>query len=433
MIKFETLKIILEQMKLKLLFALLVFQFGFAQHRTCGRQELIEQTMKDPVQKQAYLERQNKIQLELQRLETNKSAASTNDIVRIPVAIHFPLVSNANTAETKACFINLAQSQINALNADYNAANADISNWVNDAVNYPMVSALGNLSMQFALATQNHPAGSGVAEGTVAVTFGTAFLNAPNPDLNWAGYLNIVVRTLPSGYVGLTPKLGASPAAGDCTFIAPYAFGTVPGCGTYGQGGSFTLGRTTTHELGHYFQLEHPFNGGCAATNCSTMGDYVCDTPQIAEPTLSTNGVCPSLVPGCVSGEYALSMNFMDYADDKCMYMFTKQQENRARAWYNTIASEFKTNVLANDAFLQNKFSVYPNPSKGSFTIEFKDFMSNYAVEVFDVTGNVVYENNFNQSSGLLQVVNLENVTTGIYFVNIKSDQGIVTKKLVVQ
>ena len=64
---------------------------------------------------------------------------------------------------------------------------------------------------------------------------------------------------------------------------------------------------------------------------------------------------------------------------------------------------------------------------------EFKDIINSYSVEVYDVTGKTIYENNYDQSSNLNQVVTLDNATTGVYFVNIKSDKGIVTKKLVIE
>ena len=123
----------------------------------------------------------------------------------------------------------------------------------------------------------------------------------------------------------------------------------------------------------------------------------------------------------------------MDYVDDACMYMFTANQATRMLAWYNSIASQFTTTALANEEFLQASFNIYPNPSKGSFNIEFKDFVNNYSVEVFDVTGKTIYENNFDQASNLVQTINLENPSSGVYFINVKSDKGIVTKKLVVQ
>ena len=82
---------------------------------------------------------------------------------------------------------------------------------------------------------------------------------------------------------------------------------------------------------------------------------------------------------------------------------------------------------------VENQFSIYPNPNKGSFTIEFKELANSFSVEVYDVTGKTIYENNYEQSSNLIQVVDLDNPTSGIYFINIKSDKGIVTKKLIIQ
>lgn len=414
-------------MKLKLLLISFLFQLGFAQHRTCGMQEQLQQVMNNPEKKQEYIQRHAKLEIELQKLSTNRGV---NNVIVIPVAVHFPAAGGASSA-VKTCLRSLAQTQINILNADYNAQNSEISNWTNDAPYYPMVTSVGNLNVQFVLATQNHPAGTGLAEGAVAVTFGTDFLSDTATDVTWAGYLNFVIRILPKGQLGFTANLGCSPAKGDCVTITTTAFGSGVGCTGFVPKSPFDLGRSLTHELGHYFSLEHPFAGGCNATNCSTMGDMICDTPAIANPSYD----CPATgsVVGCVNGEYALTMNYMDYANDACMYMFTKEQETKMRAWYTTIASEFKTNVLANEQFLQNNFSVYPNPSKGSFTIEFKELTDSYSVEVFDLTGKTIYENNYAQSSDLMQEINLKNIVNGVYFMNIKSDKGITTKKLIVQ
>jgi hypothetical protein len=419
-------------MKLKALLVLLVFQLGFAQHRTCGMKEKMQQIMANPATRQQYLEQQAKFEVELEKLATNKNASSANALIVIPVAVHFPSVSNTSTAAVKTCLRNLAQTQINTLNADYNAANADISNWANDSSLYPMVTSVGNLNVQFVLATINHPAGTGIAEGTAAVTFGTDFLSNSDNDTTWSGYLNLVCRNAGTGILGYSP-LGGSPSAGATVVISKTSFGSGSGCSGYVPGSPYNLGRTLTHELGHYFNLGHTFNEGtpCSTASCTTQGDRICDTPQVAAESYN----CPAAgdVAGCTAGEYALTMDYMDYVDDACMYMFTLGQEQRMRAYYNSIASQFKTNVLANATFLEKSFSLYPNPSKGSFTLEFKDLDSNYAVEVYDVTGKVIYENNFNQSSGLVQVITLSQAVAGVYFVNIKSDSGIVTKKLILQ
>ena len=415
-------------MKLKLLFLLLVVQVSFAQHRTCGMQEKMAQIMNNPAQREAYLDQQSKFQVELQKIASNKNGNSVNSIIRIPVAVHFPAV--ATTSTSKACFRALAQSQVNILNADYNGANSDISNFVNDAAFYPGTNT-GSLQVQFVLATQNHPAGTGLVNGDLAVTFGTDFLGNSDTDTTWAGYLNLVCRNAGTGILGYSP-LGGSPSAGMTVVIAKAAFGSGSGCTGYVPGSPYDLGRTLTHELGHYFNLDHPFGpygegNGCVASNT----DYIADTPQ--EGTANYN--CPAAgdIVGCVDGEYALTMNYMDYTNDACMYMFTANQATRMLAWYNSIASQFTTTALGNEKFLQNDFSLYPNPSKGSFTIQFKDLMDSFSVEVFDVTGKTVYENKYDQSANLVQMINLDNPTSGVYFVNIKSDKGIVTKKLVIQ
>ena len=380
--------------------------------------------MNDPAQRAAYLEQQSKFEAELQKIATNRSGNSTNAVIRIPVAVHFPSVSTTSTI--KACFRTLAQSQINILNADYNATNADVSNYAADAAYYPGTN-VGSMQVEFVLATQNHPAGTGLVNGDLAVTFGTDFLSNADSDSTWAGYMNLVCRNAGTGILGYSP-LGGSPGAGQTVVIARAAFGSGSGCTGYVPGAPYNLGRTLTHELGHFFNLDHTF-AGCGTSNCNTSGDRVCDTPA----TDTESYECPAAgdVLGCT--DYSLTMNYMDYVNDACMYMFTAGQATRMLAYYNAIASQFTTTALANEEFLQASFNIYPNPSKGSFNIEFKDFVNNYSVEVFDVTGKTIYENNFDQSSNLVQAINLQNTTSGVYFINVKSDKGIVTKKLVIE
>lgn len=422
-------------MKLRLLFLLLVFQMSFAQNRTCGMREYMQTIMNDPAQKAAYLEQQSKFQVELEKLSTS-TYKNVNTLIRIPVAVHFSALPTTTNAATKACFKSLAQSQIDVLNADYNGTNPDIANFDNDAPFYTSTNtATGNLQVQFVLATQNHPTGTGLVNGDPAVTFGTDFLGSSNTDTTWAGYLNLVCRNAGNGILGYSP-LGGSPGAGKTVVISKASFGSGAGCTGYVPEAPYDLGRTLTHELGHFFNLDHTF-AGCGEANCAVYnvdnpdGDGVCDTPSI--DTESYN--CPAAgdVPGCISGQAALTMNFMDYVNDACMYMFSAGQAARMLAWYNTIASQFKTNVLANEEFLQNQFSLYPNPNKGAFTIEFKDLVNSYSVEVFDLTGKIIYGNNYDQSANLIQTITLDKPASGVYFINIKSDKGLVTKKLIIE
>lgn len=429
-------------MKIKLLLALLIMQIGFAQQRTCGVKEQMQRIMENPVAKKEYLEIQAKFKLELNKLaisELNKNTnttLNTNEVIRIPVAVHFPsVVAGSLNAPLRACLVQLAQSQINILNADYNGANADISNWNSASAFFPGVNT-GNMNVSFELATQNHPVGTGLGfpvNGSPAVTFGTDFLNGADSDATWAGYSNLVVRNISGGILGYSP-LGGLPSQGMTVVIDNNAFGadlaTTPStCTGFVPDAPYNLGRTLTHELGHFFNLDHTFEE-CDGANCATSGDLVCDTPPANDPEFNCVPA-GSRVSGC--GGVQLTMNYMDYVTDSCMYMFTAGQTVRMIAWYNTILPTLKQNVLGNTDFITSNISIAPNPNNGTFNIQFKDLSTGYSVEVFDVSGRVLYQNNFNSSSDLLQTVKLEDSAKGVYFVNLKSNGTILTKKIIIE
>ncbi|TDP58880.1 zinc-dependent metalloprotease [Flavobacterium dankookense] len=407
--------------------------------RTCGMEQKMQQIMSDPIQKEAYLKDQQKFQIELEKLsnrtyrsgETNENVNAT---IRIPIAVHYPSVATNASAALKTCLRNLAQNQVNILNADYNATNTDVSNWNNVSSLFPMVNGVGSIDVEFVLATQNHPAAAGIANGTVAVTFGTDFLNGADQDFTWTGYVNIVVRYA-NGNLGYS-VLGGSPNQGHTVVIDTEAFGSGAGCTDYVPGAPYNKGRTLTHELGHYFNLDHTFNG-CGETNCAVynvnnpVGDGICDTP----PQTNATGGCPnpSTVMSCTSGQRALSMNYMDYTNDNCMYMFTPGQATRMLARYNTIAGQIRTNTLSNNEVVKNNFTIAPNPNNGSFTIQFKDLSNDYSVEIFDVSGRMVYENYYTLSSNLSQEITLDKPSSGLYFVNVKSGSVITTEKIIIK
>jgi hypothetical protein len=408
-------------MKLKLLFALLIVQLGYSQQRTCGMEQKMERIMNDPIAKQNYLNLQANFEIELAKLENNSNRlASPNATIIIPVAVHFP---DATTPTT--CLRASAQNQVDLLNLDYNGLNSDISQWTSARSFYPNVNT-GSLDVRFVLANQNHPAGTGLVNGDLAVTFGTDFLGGADADSTWSGYLNLVCRNAGSGILGYSP-LGGSPSNGQTVVISLSSFGSGAGCTGYVPRSPYHLGRTLTHELGHFFNLDHTF-AGCTNTSCTTQGDKVCDTP----PSNASVGGCPAAGGTTKCSVKTLTMNYMDYTNDACMYMFTAGQASRMLAYYNSISSQFLTNVLSTNSFFVNNFSIVPNPSKGIFDIQLKSVLDDYSIVIYDTTGRIIFEKEFVNNSELNQRISLNDNMKGIYLISIRSQGDCLTKKIII-
>ena len=135
-----------------------------------------------------------------------------------------------------------------------------------------------------------------------------------------AGTLNIWTTDLP-GYFGFATFPTSYKTAPELDGIV-IDFETLPG-GAFGE--RFSLGKTATHETGHWFGLLHTFQGGC-----NDKGDYVEDTPSERSPA----SLCPIGRDTCPVPGFDPIHNYMDYSDDFCYSQFTAGQAVRMQQFF---------------------------------------------------------------------------------------------------
>ncbi len=257
--------------------------------------------------------------------------SSQGGTIVIPVVVHVVWNTAAQNISDNQIF-----SQIQVLNEDFGRTNPDASNtpayWT---------SIAANTDIQYCLATQD-PNGlptNGIERRQIATNvsfntndnvkfFASNGLDAWDP----TRYLNLWVCNLGSGLLGY----GEFP-----TGSVSNTFGLVMGYTCFGSnftsyGSGFNLltsynrGRTSTHEIGHCFDLYHIW--GDDGSSCSGS-DQCADTPNQADEHYG----CPSgSQVSCSNGPNGdMYQNYMDYSDDVCMNLFTLNQKARMLAVLN--------------------------------------------------------------------------------------------------
>jgi hypothetical protein len=91
--------------------------------------------------------------------------------------------------------------------------------------------------------------------------------------------------------------------------------------------------------------------------------------------------------------------------------------------------------ILDVDDFdLESTFSVFPNPNNGEFTIKFNLVESNNVnIQVFDIRGRSILNKDFNSTGEFNQIINLGNVQSGMYLLNVNNGLRTVTRKIIVE
>ena len=257
-------------------------------------------------------------------IRENPSGSRTNVVTTIPVVFH--IVHNGDAVGTNE---NIADTyiyaQLQQLNDDYRRLNADAGN---TPAEFSGISA--DLEIQFCLAQQD-PNGlptTGIMRHDLGVASWTVnnFETTAKPATVWDrdSYLNFWTCVFGGGDAGLL-AYAQFPGGDPTTDGVVCLYSSVGSISTPNPAGSpYDIGRTATHEIGHWLDLFHIW--GDDGTAC-TGSDLVSDTPNAAGPYFG----CPTY-PSSSCSSSDMFMNYMDYTDDACMNAFTQGQKIRVAA-----------------------------------------------------------------------------------------------------
>ena len=278
-----------------------------ASRKSCPSEEIRANLLaNDADAKARYLALENGTEKFIQARKAGRVLA--DGTIEIPVVVNVLYRTSAeNISDARIA------EQISVLNKDFGATNSDISKVPSE---FSAVAA-GDTKVRFRLAKT-------VRKSTTVRSWKTndAMKKSSSKGIDATDptqYFNIWVVGDMSSILGYATFPESSGLWNDGVVLA------APFVGVTGASAPYNLGRTATHEVGHYLNLRHIWGDA----NCGS--DLVADTPtqttaNYGKPTYPLMNTC-----GGVSRS-VMFMNYMDYVDDAAMFMFSAGQKDRMQA-----------------------------------------------------------------------------------------------------
>lgn len=352
-------------------------------------------------------------------LKEHQAQVTNRATITIPVVVHVVYkTADENVSDA------VIQSQIDALNEDFGMMNIEIDDVPNEFQN-----SIANVELEFCLAKVD-PEGNATT-GIIRKETNQNQFNDQSSSIfhdNEGGsdawpvddYMNLWVCNLGSFLAGFATFPNDAEPDEDGVVINYINFGRV------GLDPPYHLGRTTTHEVGHFLGLEHMWGAGSAS--CSD-DDGIADTPNTNKTYLNE---CPSSSQNSCSTN-DMFMNFMYYTDDGCMAMFSEGQKAVMLANLNNFRTGLTISTACNplatiDQKLEESLRIFPNPTTNFLYLQLENSdLKVLKITIFDNVGKAILDQPFQKE------INVANFTSGIYFLKIITKNGIVSRKFLVE
>ncbi len=392
-----------------------------APYQHCAAQALRAEHLAAHAERRAAVER-----LEAFTQNFRPDLATERQLATIPVVVHLLWQDPSQNLSDE-----IIASQIDALNRDFQKRNPNRLQIPDDFA--PLATSIG---LEFCLASTDPQgqASSGILRRQSTVdcigNVGEVRLNGrPRlyyPELGGSAawdplrYLNIWVAPTCGAFLGIGTFPETVPPAEDGIIVDPLYFGIRP---ADSPSFPFHLGKTATHEVGHYLNLQHTWGQrGCE------VDDQVADTPQ--QETEYRN--CP-IHPISSCGSPDMFMNFMNYVDDECLMLFTEGQ--RLRMWAAITAS--RPDLLTSDVCTPpdpvrtNPLTIYPNPARDCIHLLLEaDPADEFNLYLIDSQGRRVYAASLRGES--LQSIDVQGLASGVYWVQVVREKVVYSGKVLV-
>ncbi|HNF70192.1 MAG TPA: M43 family zinc metalloprotease [Chitinophagales bacterium] len=405
------------------LFLFLILLISTSMHaQWCGTETIMDQIR---IQQPETWARMQQI-----RNEKAQGLRLDGEVYTIPVVVHIVYNNEVENIDDLRVY-----TQINILNEDFRRLNADTID-----TPAPFQGVAADVELEFCLASidPNGDTTTGIirtysdtTEWLLTFSENVKYTEYGGDDA-WpaSSYLNIWVCDLQHGILGYA--VGPGGAAEIDGIVVDYSNFGLSDIGS----APYNLGRTATHEIGHWLGLTHIW--GDDGNTCDG-DDGIEDTPLQLGPTYG----CPDfpLTDAC-SPDYPgiMFMNYMDYTDDACMNMFTMGQKAKMLG----VISTYRASILTSAAGCNDigplpgdlaELLVYPVPSNGQFTVSVKNFagtLDMMELHIYNTLGQHIASATLDATNNTAQYFDLSHLAPGTYVVQAFNGSYFINKAFII-